>query len=302
MRLLLLVVKRESVNLCLLNLEIGGCICELLHRDLWIVESDMDFCKFPLIYSGSLHSIAECWRVFQTLYGWYGKQKSLCSSWCRSFSLLLIRPQEVLLPGHLVTIYVKEKLQEWLLKSKKLLQDEADNRKKTLSLEVVCSIPLDDVKKAFDKNPAKQVGSAVENMLKTGRLVTQLTLDLKEYDPFSLLMYRTWGFVCMHDTPDGAPCGLLNHLTASCHPEASKSANQLEDANFAFVVVSKTFTTAETMLNARTFMEWISSTLGPQAVSKHMVAVSTNLKHLISRVIDKVGCMRSKKGQWHSRP
>ncbi|KAL3514631.1 hypothetical protein ACH5RR_027348 [Cinchona calisaya] len=43
------------------------------------------------------------------------------------------------------------------------------------------------------------------------------------------------------------------------------------------VVVSKTFTTAETMLNARTLREWISSGLGPQAVAKHMVAVSTNL-------------------------
>ncbi|PIN06726.1 Glucose-6-phosphate isomerase [Handroanthus impetiginosus] len=43
------------------------------------------------------------------------------------------------------------------------------------------------------------------------------------------------------------------------------------------VVVSKTFTTAETMLNARTLREWISGALGPQAVAKHMVAVSTNL-------------------------
>ncbi|PPR88706.1 hypothetical protein GOBAR_AA31979 [Gossypium barbadense] len=43
------------------------------------------------------------------------------------------------------------------------------------------------------------------------------------------------------------------------------------------VVVSKTFTTAETMLNARTLREWISSALGPSAVAKHMVAVSTNL-------------------------
>ncbi|XP_073305184.1 glucose-6-phosphate isomerase, cytosolic-like [Primulina huaijiensis] len=43
------------------------------------------------------------------------------------------------------------------------------------------------------------------------------------------------------------------------------------------VVVSKTFTTAETMLNARTLREWIITALGPQAVAKHMIAVSTNL-------------------------
>lgn len=45
---------------------------------------------------------------------------------------------------------------------------------------MVLIISVADVKKALDKNPAKQVGSAVENMLKTGRFVTQLTLDLKE--------------------------------------------------------------------------------------------------------------------------
>lgn len=44
------------------------------------------------------------------------------------------------------------------------------------------------------------------------------------------------------------------------------------------VVVSKTFTTAETMLNARTVRTWITEGLGKEAVAKHMVAVSTNLK------------------------
>ncbi|GKG63673.1 hypothetical protein Tco_0645066, partial [Tanacetum coccineum] len=39
---------------------------------------------------------------------------------------------------------------------------------------------IHDVKKALAKNPSKQVGQAVEIMLKTGRLVTQSTLDLKE--------------------------------------------------------------------------------------------------------------------------
>eukprot|EP00873_Tetraselmis_striata_P037334 jgi/Tetstr1/457598/TSEL_044166.t1 len=42
------------------------------------------------------------------------------------------------------------------------------------------------------------------------------------------------------------------------------------------VVVSKTFTTAETMLNARTARSWLVAALGEAAVAKHMVAVSTN--------------------------
>ena len=43
------------------------------------------------------------------------------------------------------------------------------------------------------------------------------------------------------------------------------------------VIISKTFTTAETMLNARTLRSWLVEGLGEEAVSKHMVAVSTNL-------------------------
>jgi DNA-directed RNA polymerase I subunit RPA2 len=30
------------------------------------------------------------------------------------------------------------------------------------------------------------------------------------------LMPESWGFLCPVHTPDGAPCGLLNHLTADC--------------------------------------------------------------------------------------
>ncbi|XP_059638018.1 glucose-6-phosphate isomerase, cytosolic 1-like isoform X2 [Cornus florida] len=59
--------------------------------------------------------------------------------------------------------------------------------------------------------------------------------------------------------------------------DAARTITGLNPETTLVVVVSKTFTTAETMLNARTLREWISSALGPQAVAKHMVAVSTNL-------------------------
>lgn len=46
-----------------------------------------------------------------------------------------------------------------------------------------------------------------------------------------------------------------------------------------FVVVSKTFTTAETMLNARNARQLISTHFGSEdAVKNHMCAVSTNLE------------------------
>lgn len=44
------------------------------------------------------------------------------------------------------------------------------------------------------------------------------------------------------------------------------------------IVISKTFTTRETMLNARTVRKWFVDKLGAQSVAKHMIAVSTNTK------------------------
>ncbi|KAG1674471.1 hypothetical protein FOA52_003076 [Chlamydomonas sp. UWO 241] len=52
------------------------------------------------------------------------------------------------------------------------------------------------------------------------------------------------------------------------------------------VIVSKTFTTAETMLNARTVRKWLQAKLGDGCVSKHMVAVSTNTEFATQFGID----------------
>ena len=30
------------------------------------------------------------------------------------------------------------------------------------------------------------------------------------------LLPESWGFLCPVHTPDGEPCGLMNHMTASC--------------------------------------------------------------------------------------
>ena len=36
------------------------------------------------------------------------------------------------------------------------------------------------------------------------------------------LLPESWGFMCPVHTPDGTPCGLLNHLTASCQVRKKK--------------------------------------------------------------------------------
>ncbi|KAF6251591.1 phosphoglucose isomerase [Scenedesmus sp. NREL 46B-D3] len=60
--------------------------------------------------------------------------------------------------------------------------------------------------------------------------------------------------------------------------DVARALNGLDPEETMAVVISKTFTTAETMLNARTVRSWLTSQLGEDAVAQHMVAVSTNLK------------------------
>jgi glucose-6-phosphate isomerase len=57
----------------------------------------------------------------------------------------------------------------------------------------------------------------------------------------------------------------------------AEATHDLDPAETLFIVVSKTFTTQETMTNAQTARHWLVSGLGDEAaVAKHFVAVSTN--------------------------
>tara|TARA_R110002096_G_scaffold33418_1_gene96621 strand:- start:111 stop:1730 length:1620 start_codon:yes stop_codon:yes gene_type:complete len=53
-----------------------------------------------------------------------------------------------------------------------------------------------------------------------------------------------------------------------------------------FVVVSKTFTTQETLSNANTIKDWFLKSAGDNAVAKHFVAVSTNITNVKAFGID----------------
>ncbi|ESW05690.1 hypothetical protein PHAVU_011G201300 [Phaseolus vulgaris] len=155
-----------------------------------------------------------------------------------------LQNHEVLLPGHLISLYIKEKLEDWLQKGKKLLMDEIQKKSNKFDFSDIAQ-----VKKIMDKNSAKLVSASVENLLKTGRLVTQTGLDLQQRAGYTVqaerlnflrfmshfravhrgasfaglrtttvrkLLPESWGFLCPVHTPDGEPCGLLNHMTRTC--------------------------------------------------------------------------------------
>ena len=81
-------------------------------------------------------------------------------------------------------------------------------------------------------------------------------------------------------------CRSLSFLANVDPEDVSRALKGKNPETTLVVVVSKTFTTAETMLNARTVRSWLSQSLGEAAVSKHMVAVSTNLEAVAAFGLD----------------
>ena len=66
-----------------------------------------------------------------------------------------------------------------------------------------------------------------------------------------------------------------------------EAARDLDPQETLFIVSSKTFTTLETLTNARTARDWLLSKLGaPKAIAKHFVAVSTNAEKVAEFGID----------------
>lgn len=69
---------------------------------------------------------------------------------------------------------------------------------------------------------------------------------------------------------------LRTHFVSNIDPaDIASTLEGLRPESTVVVVVSKTFTTAETLANARVARRWIVDALGEDAVSRHFIAVST---------------------------
>jgi len=83
---------------------------------------------------------------------------------------------------------------------------------------------------------------------------------------------------------DGPHCHFVGNMDGA---DIADHLNVLDPETTLFIIVSKTFTTLETMSNAIIARQWISQSLGEAAVSKHFVAVSTNETQVLDFGIDK---------------
>eukprot|EP00123_Amoebidium_parasiticum_P011568 comp20793_c0_seq1/m.27332 comp20793_c0_seq1/g.27332 ORF comp20793_c0_seq1/g.27332 comp20793_c0_seq1/m.27332 type:complete len:1123 (-) comp20793_c0_seq1:450-3818(-) len=157
--------------------------------------------------------------------------------------------QEALMGGHLYLMIIKESLDLWTQQFKKYLEVQLQ-RNPSASLA-----DPDFVQKAMGKVPFS-ISRRLENFLATGNLNSPSGLDLQQVSGFVIvadklnfnrylshfrcihrgaffaemktttvrkLMPEAWGFLCPVHTPDGAPCGLLNHLSHTCEIVNHKS-------------------------------------------------------------------------------
>ncbi len=82
---------------------------------------------------------------------------------------------------------------------------------------------------------------------------------------------------------DRVRCRFVSNVDGS---DLAAAVGDLEPATTLFVISSKTFTTLETLTNARSARAWIVGQLGEDAVAKHFVAVSTNAEQVAAFGID----------------
>lgn len=143
--------------------------------------------------------------------------------------------QELLLVGDLLTWQLREQVQLWM----STLAGRLDAHLEPVSVKTFSKVAA----RTFD------IGKIVHFLLATGNLKSPSGLDIPQPNGLAVtaerinflrymshlhsvhrgsfleevrsseprkLLPEAWGFICPVHTPDGAPCGLLNHLTGSC--------------------------------------------------------------------------------------
>ena len=83
--------------------------------------------------------------------------------------------------------------------------------------------------------------------------------------------------------PKEINCYFISNIDGTACAEV---LNKIDPETTLFIVCSKTFTTIETLTNAKTCRKWLIEALGEHATSKHFVAVSTNTKEVEKFGID----------------
>jgi DNA-directed RNA polymerase I subunit RPA2 len=192
---------------------------------------------------------------FRTLCLMVEKLYALVDGEIKPENLDCMAVHEVLLPGHLYLMILREKLEDTLtyVRSKMIKDSYTNNYMKIRDSDYIV--------KSLETGI---IGKQLEFFLATGTLKSRTGLDLMQDKGFSViadklnnmrflshfrsihrgayfaemktttvrkLLPESWGFLCPVHTPDGAPCGLLNHITISCCPLTKETFNPHKHKN-----------------------------------------------------------------------
>ncbi|KAI9673892.1 MAG: DNA-directed RNA polymerase I subunit RPA2 [Caeruleum heppii] len=203
--------------------------------------------RVVLPHLGSSHvTEAQDRDKFRMLMYMVQKLYALASGRCAMDNPDAVQHQEILLGGHLYGMIIKERLDEWLTSIKQVSRDWM------IKNEVVSFTSAAFLKEFPTKimgRTNENIGNALEYFLSTGNLNSPSGLDLQQTTGFTVvaekinfyrfishfrmvhrgaffaqlktttvrkLLPESWGFLCPVHTPDGSPCGLLNHLSHKC--------------------------------------------------------------------------------------
>lgn len=127
---------------------------------------------------------------------------------------------------------------------------------------------------------ADQVRSSAWTGFTGKRIRTVINIGIGGSDLGPVMAYEA----LKHYTDRDLQCRFVSNIDGTDFAEATRD---LDPAETLFIVSSKTFTTQETMTNARTARDWCVQALGDDAATaKHFVAVSTNAKEVAKFGID----------------
>lgn len=146
--------------------------------------------------------------------------------------------QELLLGGHLYQQVVKERLQMWLsflrMNILKRVKTGSSLERSDISGQLKFMGGLETVMEKFLATGNISSPSGLGLMQDKGLTIVAENINRMRYMSHFRAIHRgaffqemrttearqllpdAWGFVCPVHTPDGAPCGLLNHLTMNC--------------------------------------------------------------------------------------
>uniref|UniRef100_A0AC35G0Z6 DNA-directed RNA polymerase subunit beta n=1 Tax=Panagrolaimus sp. PS1159 TaxID=55785 RepID=A0AC35G0Z6_9BILA len=151
--------------------------------------------------------------------------------------------QEASVSGHILLAFIRERLENQLvlLKRKLNFMEKKKGDKFQFSEKAI--------QLSWGGSTAAEITNGLEYFLATGNLLSKTGIGLMQTTGFAVIAERinqlrfvshfravhrgsffmemrttdarklrpeAWGFICPVHTPDGAPCGLLNHVTASC--------------------------------------------------------------------------------------